>query len=682
MKNHLFWRGVTTTLLSAAAFASAQTSIPSLDPLVVTGTAVADKPLEATLDAKAPAQPIPAQDGADFLKTVPGFSVSRKGGAGGEIVLRGQAGSRVDILLDGESVLGGCPHRMDPPTAYVFPGSFDRVTVLKGPQTVLHGPGNSAGVVLFERTPERFATTDAALEGSLTFGSFGRNDQTAEVKAGTPDFYAQGSYARTQSDDYEDGNGNPVHSQYDRSNLRAATGWTPDANTLLELSATRGEGEAAYGHSMMDATQLDHDNLSLRFRKTAISPQIAKVEAQVAYNHVDHIMDDFRLRTPGMMMMGESRLDHRLLTGRALIEWTPAENLRVSTGADFRDGRHRSHDTGSWVTDAEIGGEGVFAEITRDLSAQDRLIAGLRFDSWNATDKRATISGGMMGGSSPNPTANEKRTDTLPGGFVRYERDLADAAATAYLGVGYTERAPDYWELITNESATTKSSFHTATEKTTQVDTGLNYRSGPFSLSIAAFVNQVDDYILVQSNVAKPSGMMGGMGGMGMMMSTVTITRNVDASSWGGELGAGYAFDEHWKLDASLAYVRGRNRTDDLPLAQQPPLEGRLSLVYATPVWSVGGLARFVDAQNRVAVNQGTIIGQDLGNSPGFTVFSLNAGWRINDHVTLTAGVDNLLDETYAEHISRGGAAIAGYPVTTRINEPGRTLWLKADFRF
>jgi iron complex outermembrane receptor protein len=40
-------------------------------------------------------------------------------------------------LLDGEYILGGCDMRMDPPTACVFPQSFDRVTVTKGPQTVL-----------------------------------------------------------------------------------------------------------------------------------------------------------------------------------------------------------------------------------------------------------------------------------------------------------------------------------------------------------------------------------------------------------------------------------------------------------------------------------------------------------------------------------------------------------------
>ena len=48
----------------------------------------------------------------------------------------------------------------------------------------------------------------------------------------------------------------------------------------------------------------------------------------------------------------------------------------------------------------------------------------------------------------------------------------------------------------------------------------------------------------------------------------------------------------------------------------------------------------------------------------------------------LSAGVDNLLDATYAEHISRGGAAVAGYTTTARINEPGAIYWLKIDLSY
>lgn len=481
-----------TAALPAVVFAqtAAPVSEPSpvvLDPVVVTSAATSEKPLTVIVDTKAAAQPIPAQDGADILKTVPGFSVGRKGGTAGEIVLRGQAGSHINLLLDGASLHGGCPYRMDPPTAYVFPGAFDRVTILKGPQTVLYGPGNSAGVVLFESETRRLESAGAKLDGSATYGSFGRNDQSADVVAGTPDFYVRAGYNRTQSDDYEDGSGNKVHSQYKRSGANVALGWTPDANTLVELTGAIGEGEVAYAGMSMDATQLDRENAGLLFRKTEISELVSKIEARVAYNYADHIMDDFRLR-PNPMPMGESRVDYRLFNGRGLIEWTPAENTILTTGADFRDGVHRSPDTGSWVTDAEVDGQGLFAEVTQSLTRRDRVIGGLRADRWHAKDLRAQVwTGGMMGGFVPNPTANASRTETLPAGFLRYERDLETIPATAYIGIGYTERAPDYWELFPNESATTVSAFNTDPEKTTQLDAGLNYRNGPLTASLAAF---------------------------------------------------------------------------------------------------------------------------------------------------------------------------------------------------
>jgi iron complex outermembrane receptor protein len=325
------------------------------------------------------------------------------------------------------------------------------------------------------------------------------------------------------------------------------------------------------------------------------------------------------------------------------------------------------------AADAAIDDYGVFGEVTRNFAATNRVVAGLRLDTWSARDQRTTIA--AMMGSSANPTANEKRSATNPGGFARYEHDLSASPATAYVGVGFTERAPDYWELITNESLTTTSAFHTNSEKTTQLDTGLNFHRGSLTASVSAFYNDVVDYILVQTNVAKSSG----MGGMATSMATVT--RNIDASSWGGEAELGYAFAENWKLDASLAYVQGRNKTDHLPLAQQPPLEGRLGLSYATPVCTVGALTRMVATQNRYALNQGTIIGQDLGRTGGLTVFSLNAGWRVTRHALITTGVDNLFDKTYAEHLSRNGGGVTGYPITTRINEPGRTLWIKLDLR-
>jgi len=675
-------KSLSLVFLATAATAVAQSDntaasddVSVLSPLVVTSARAQPKPLTVISSTKTPVQPIPVQDGADSLKALPGFSIGRKGGTGGEVTLRGQAGSRLDLLLDGQSVLGGCPNRMDPPTAYIFPASFDRVRVLKGPQTVLYGPGNSAGVVLFERDPQRYAQRTVQADGSATLGSFGRRDGQLSARAGSPLGYGEISLNHTRAADYEDGDGARVHSQYERSSVTTAFGWTPDAKTLVEFSGTLSEGEAAYGHGPMDATQLDRESLALRIERTELSPKLARLEAQVAYNHADHVMDDFRLRVPGMMLMGESHPDHRVWSGRVLGELAFGESLELRLGGDFRAGRHRSKNTGAWVADAKIGSTGIFGEMETRLGGRDRVIAGARLDRWEARDFRQTLASGMMGaggmgGSVPNPTANAKRRTTLTAGFVRYEHGAEDAQGlTSYAGLGYTERAPDYWELVRHESLGTRSAFNTSSEKTAQLDVGLNYARGPLAAFVAAFANRADDFILLQNGVAKG-------------MRTVTVVRNVDAESWGGEAGIGYTFAERWQADASLAYVRGRNRSDAAPLAQQPPLEGRLSLSYAAPRWSVGGLARLVAEQNRVAIGQGTIAGQDLGRTSGFAVLSLNAGWRVSERATLTAGVDNVFDKTYAEHLSRAGAAVNGYPTTARINEPGRTLWTSLQVSF
>jgi len=57
------------------------------EEIVVAGARM-NEPLTVVTDPKAPRQPLPAHDGADYLKTIPGFSVIRKGGTDGDPVFR------------------------------------------------------------------------------------------------------------------------------------------------------------------------------------------------------------------------------------------------------------------------------------------------------------------------------------------------------------------------------------------------------------------------------------------------------------------------------------------------------------------------------------------------------------------------------------------------------------------
>jgi iron complex outermembrane recepter protein len=165
-------------------------------------------------------------------------------------------------------------------------------------------------------------------------------------------------------------------------------------------------------------------------------------------------------------------------------------------------------------------------------------------------------------------------------------------------------------------------------------------------------------------------------------MRATSVSRNVDATTFGAEGDLAYRLAPGWTLTGTLAWTRGENDTDDTALGQIPPLEARLGLAWERAGWSAGALLRAVASQDRVALNQGNVVGQDIGPSDGFTVFSLNGGYRFSESLSLTAGVDNVFDTAYAEHISRAGAMVAGYEQTTRVNEPGRTAWMNLTARF
>ena len=673
---------VIATVPAALAIAGAGQAAQTLDEVIVTASRM-HAPLTVVTDPKAPRQPLPAHDGADYLKTIPGFSVIRKGGTDGDPVFRGMAASRVNILLDGEHILGGCGGRMDPPTAYVFPETYDRIVVTKGPQTVLKGPGNSAASVSFEREVPRFDERGYTAHASVLGASFGRSDLVGDLRLGTPRVYGQLTGTRAESDDYDDGAGETVHSAYERWSASGALGWTPDERTRVELTGIRSDGEAAYADRGMDGVAFDRENLGLRYERDDLSALVTHLEAQAYYNYVDHVMDNYTLRdftpTPTMANPAVSNPDRRTTGGRAALELALSAATTAAVGTDLQENQHSLRSTMNQamqpyeslprVDDAWFRSVGLFGEANHRLAERTRLIAGLRADFWEARDERNTLRTGMT--SVPNPTADETRRTTLPSGFARVERDLEGMPATAFLGLGHVQRFPDYWELISagKESVDGLSAFHTAPEKTTQLDTGLVYAGGRLAASVSAFYSNVDDYILIESGYAKG-------------MRTVTVTRNVEARTWGGEADATWALGAGWSLGGTLAYTRGENRTDDLPLAQMPPLELRTALNYTGERWSAGLLWRIVDEQDRYALRQGTIVGQDLGPTDGFDVLSLNAAWRPKTGVLISAGIDNLFDEEYAEHLSRGGAMVAGYEQTTRVNEPGRTVWMKIGASF
>ncbi len=700
--------------LSQAWAAPVAEETAELSPVTVTGTQQ-QKANTVKFNPKATLQPLPAGDGADLLQSVPNMSIIRKGGSSGDPLFRGLGGSRLAINADDQFVYGGCSNRMDPPTSYIHPSTFDEVVVTKGPQTVTQGMGLISGSVHFVRKDPTFHEQPYSFNGSTTLGNSGRRDASFEAGAGGKYGYARLNVSHNESDDYKDGAGNRVHSNFKRDGQMVQLGVTPTENTTIAGTYERSRGKAAYADRMMDGSKFDRDAWNVRISQRNITPWLSEIEARYGSSEIDHVMDTYSLRPVGMMGKVAINPKRRTDTGnlKATFDW---DNVNLQTGIDYMRDRHterngnENYASSPFKPTQSFDQLGGFAEAAWQRTDKQKLIAGLRHDQVTGTYETKADSDPL-----------KKTKYPLTSGFFRFEQTTGNTKY--YAGLGIAQRAPDYWER--------KKSENLRKETNRQLDAGLIWNSGNWHVSASVFAGKVDDFIIVET---KPMMMhhaagsttahshmahhhaghsghtptapaTGGHPGSHAPAAPATgghsgtpatsghashhhgadlSARNIDAIRLGGELEVKWQFAPNWSIASNLAYTYGKNRTDGKPLAQTPPLEWNNTLAFDNGKFSAGALWKLVAKQNRYAKGQGNIIGQDIGASAGFGVLSVNAGWKFNKYATLQAGVDNVFNKTYAEFVSRSGGFVdpAAGIKTTRVNEPGRTAWLRLQAKF
>lgn len=663
---------------SGSASAAQQSVIQTLAPIVATAYQGNDaNGLIVHADPKQPIQPIPATDGADYLQSIVGFNAIQSGGTNSDVTFRGMFGSRIKILTDGAENLGACPARMDAPTSYISPESYDQITVIKGPQTVQYANTGSAATVIFERQKPEITTEKSYLgQASILMGSFGRLDHNVEAAVGDESKYIRLNANRSVSDSYKDGDGNKVPSDWERWNADIALGWMPDENTWLELTGGKADGEAVYAGRSMDGSQFARESLGLRVEKKNISEVIQKIEAQVNYSFNDHIMDNFSLRpfTPnGMMNMPmASNVARQTLNSRfaMTMEW---DKLNIISGFNTQDNKHTSrsgmmnkYKNIARETDMKFNSYGAFGELNYTFSDQNKLVTGVRVDQVKIDALKL----------------NDDRSETLPSAFIRLENQHPEHQAKSYIGLGYVERVPDYWELFSTAHGNTGTPVPTFndlnTEKTLQLDMGYQHQHGAFNSWTSAYAGLINDYILMSYHNHPSSG----MGGHEHGSSFSAGAKNVDATIAGAEAGIGYQFTDAIQADISAMYAWGKNTSDDKPLPQISPLEARVNLRYVQDKYTLGALWRVVNAQNRVSLNQGNIVGYDVKESNGFGTLSLNGTYHALKGVDVSMGIDNILDKTYSEHLNKMGDAGIGLVATEQFNNTGRNYWARVSVKF
>ncbi|XXQ68453.1 TonB-dependent copper receptor [Neisseriaceae bacterium B1] len=627
---------------AAWATPNSNDAVQELEPVVVTA-APQKRANIVQFKTKTAIQPLPANDGSGLLLSVPNMSVIRKGGTSGDPLFRGLGGSRLSIQADDQFIYGGCSGRMDPPTAYIFPNAYDRVIVTKGPQTVTQGMGLVAGAVRFARKKPKLDEKNMHIDAAYTIGSFGRHDVMADATVGDKLGYARINATYNKSDDYKDGDSNKTHSNFERNSQMLQLGLTPTTNTLLAATYERSRAKAAYSDRMMDGSQFDRDAWNIHGTHRHINDWFTEAEIRYGESKIDHVMDNYSMRSAKAGM--ERASNPKRETNTAQLKTTfDFKNIELQTGIDYMRDKHSSRSGKNYAEKSYTPNQnfkhwGAFAEANWSHTENQNWIVGYRQDHIKAI-------------YDPYPMKDPARKQTyrLDSGFFRLEQKVG--TTKYYAGFGSAERAPDFWERNRSEDL--------LPERNNQLDAGAIWQNDKWQASVSLFGSRINHFILVDNQVG---------------------ARNIKASRIGGEAELTYGFAPNWIIGSSLSYTRGKNITDKLPLAQTPPLEWKTSLNWDNGKLSAGALWRVVSKQHRFAQGQGNIIGQDIGSSAGFGVLSLNAGWRIHKNAIIQAGVDNVFNKTYAEFVNKAGNASAGIQ-TTRVNEPGRQIWLRAQVQF
>jgi iron complex outermembrane receptor protein len=151
----------------------------------------------------------------------------------------------------------------------------------------------------------------------------------------------------------------------------------------------------------------------------------------------------------------------------------------------------------------------------------------------------------------------------------------------------------------------------------------------------------------------------------------------VDAEFYGVDAEVGAPIVASLHVDGVLTYVHGRRLDTADDLYRIPPLTTSLALSWREETWSVSVESVLVDRQRKVSD------GNSEMQTAGYGLWNLHGRWRPTEEVTLMAGVDNLLNRKYDEHLSGiNRVGDSDVPVGDRIPGPGIGFYAGMEVRF
>ncbi|HET8733806.1 MAG TPA: TonB-dependent receptor, partial [Anaeromyxobacteraceae bacterium] len=651
----------------------------------------------------------PARDVGEALDQQLGAAKIRKAGIASDVTLRGMKRDDVNVLVDGARVHGACPSRMDPPAFHLDYAEVDRVEVRRGPFDVSQ-PGGLGGLL--------DVRTRAAGQGLGTELNVGYASAAAVASSGVIAYGKEraglllgGSFK--QSEPYRSGDGRNITEAVpatlggapnpgrfrDTSDHQTAydvrSGWAklnllPAEGQRLELAYTRQSADdVLYPYLLMDGIADATDRVSASWSAGALGP-LSRARGEAFWTRVAHDMDDrgrcSAAATPAtcegaLPERWSMRTEGRTWTSGGKLEGVVGDpgELELRAGADLlvrnwdnvttrirRAAPGMPYASEASIPDVTQTMAGAYGELKRPLGGGVAATAGARLDV--AYSRAAGDRSDLYAAFRPETVPARTRTDVLLGGNVQLDWEVG-AGASLFAGYGHASRVPDAqerWMALSGMMGkpTWLGNPSLRPVQSDELDAGGRYAAGGVLLRAQAFHAWVSDLVVLAPLAVTPAG-----GGAPM---TARTYENVRARLWGGEASARVALPLRLVASASLTYTLGQNERAGTPLAEMPPLRTSVSLRHDARFF-------FAEVEEQWAARQDRV-DPALGEqpTPAWFITSVRAGvaWR---GVKAFAGVRNLLDRQYVEHLSYQRDPFAS---GVKVPEPGRTFYSNVQYSY
>ncbi|MEO1857632.1 MAG: TonB-dependent receptor [Rubritalea sp.] len=396
----------------------------------------------------------------------------------------------------------------------------------------------------------------------------------------------------------------------------------------------------------------------LRFLGEYIQPWLDQVSLTLSYQAWDEdgqrqrsnkksLSEYFHSRMIGVDLEMLSNVGQHILSYGVDFYRDNVDSGRVDYNADGSVDRVRIQ--GPVGDDSTYDLLGLYAQDLIELSDRTDVILGGRY-----TYARASI-GRYEDPVSRKPAAYDGNWHNLVAS-VRAVHDLDNSGVwKAWGGLSQSFRAPNIADLSRYGGSRSDEIEIAATnlksEKFLTGEIGLKAVEEKYQLTASYYYTFVDDYITSTPTRNMREG-----------LNEVTKRNSAEGFIQGVEIAGSYELAEGWRLLGNVTWLDGElesfvdsssSETLVEPMSRLMPLTLNAAVRWTSgdeKIWAELGCL-FADKADKLSSRDKEDTQRiPPSGTPGYTLVHLRGGYKVNDHLDLTLGVENILDEAYRVH--------------------------------